>query len=169
MRSANTAQFSGDGKTSKMFSPWLILHCKWLYMLMQAHQPIMWGGSAAVDWVWQLHPWLTEVIKEGKADWQDGWHRRRQTALSELRRNVVNIYFEVNHYSTACWRARIFCAFVFKGLASRQNCLHVFKGENPLIEYVSGARFRGLDAFSSPGWVPRSSGQFTKHEKKEFW
>ena len=28
-----------------------------------AHYPIMGGGSAAIDSVWQLHPWLTGVIR----------------------------------------------------------------------------------------------------------
>lgn len=27
------------------------------------HYPVIGGGSVAIDWVWQLHPWLTVVIR----------------------------------------------------------------------------------------------------------
>lgn len=40
------------------------LRWKWLKVLMYtAHYPIMGGRSAAIDSVWQLHPWLTAVIR----------------------------------------------------------------------------------------------------------
>lgn len=41
-----------------------ISHWKWLNVLMYtAHYPIKGGGCAAIDSVWQLHVWLTGVIR----------------------------------------------------------------------------------------------------------
>ena len=52
------------GKKALSFSFCWRSHWKWLNMLMYTpHYPIMGGGSVAIDWVWQLHPWLTGVIR----------------------------------------------------------------------------------------------------------
>lgn len=61
--SAEVSAHCVTGDTCSFYSA-DILHWKWLNVLMHtANYPIIEGRSAAIDSVWQLHPWVTGVIK----------------------------------------------------------------------------------------------------------
>lgn len=75
------------------------LHWNWLNVLMYtAHYPIMGGGSAAIDWVWQLHPWLTGVIR--RVGLTDKMADKAEDKLpnQNLGGRVATIHFEVYTY-----------------------------------------------------------------------